>query len=33
MLKVAFDGEVCHVAPPLRYQIRPRALRVIVPRD
>jgi len=33
MLRVAFDGEVCHVAPPLRYQIRPRALRVIVPRD
>jgi diacylglycerol kinase family enzyme len=32
-LKVAFDGEVGHVAPPLRYQIRPRALRVIVPRD
>ena len=33
VLKVAFDGEVGHVAPPLRYQIRPRALRVIVPRD
>jgi diacylglycerol kinase family enzyme len=33
VLRVAFDGEVCHVAPPLRYQIRPRALRVIVPRD
>jgi diacylglycerol kinase family enzyme len=31
LLKVAFDGEVCHVAPPLRYQIRPRALRVMVP--
>ncbi|PYQ44779.1 MAG: sphingosine kinase [Acidobacteria bacterium] len=33
VLRVAFDGEVCHVAPPLRYQIRARALRVIVPRD
>ena len=33
VLRVAFDGEVYHVAPPLRYQIRPRALRVIVPRD
>jgi diacylglycerol kinase family enzyme len=33
VLRVAFDGEVCHVAPPVRYQIRPRALRVIVPRD
>ncbi len=33
VLRVAFDGEVCHVAPPLRYRIRPRALRVIVPRD
>ncbi len=31
-LRVAFDGEVCHLAPPLRYRIRPRALRVIVPR-
>ncbi|HEU0106646.1 MAG TPA: diacylglycerol kinase family protein, partial [Vicinamibacteria bacterium] len=33
MLRVAFDGELSHVAPPLRYQIRPRALRVIVPRE
>jgi diacylglycerol kinase family enzyme len=33
LLRVAFDGEVCHVAPPLRYRIRPRALRVIVPRE
>jgi diacylglycerol kinase family enzyme len=33
VLRVAFDGEVGHVVPPLRYQIRPRALRVIVPRD
>ena len=31
-VRVAFDGEVCHVAPPLRYRIRPRALRVVVPR-
>jgi diacylglycerol kinase family enzyme len=33
LVRVAFDGEVCHVAPPLRYRIRPRALRVIVPRE
>jgi diacylglycerol kinase family enzyme len=32
-LRVAFDGEVVHLAPPLRYRIRPRALRVIVPRE
>lgn len=32
LLRVAFDGEVCHLAPPVRYRIRPRALRVIVPR-
>jgi diacylglycerol kinase family enzyme len=31
VLTVAFDGEVCQMAPPLRYRIRPRALRVIVP--
>jgi diacylglycerol kinase family enzyme len=31
VLKVAFDGEVCHLAPPLRYRIRRRALRVLVP--
>jgi diacylglycerol kinase family enzyme len=31
LLEVAFDGEVDHLAPPLRYRIRPRALRVIVP--
>lgn len=31
LLKVAFDGEVYHVAPPLHYQIRPRALRVMAP--
>jgi len=33
LVRVAFDGEVCYVAPPLRYRIRPRALRVIVPRE
>ena len=33
LLRVAFDGEVGHVSPPLRYRIRPRALRVIVPRE
>lgn len=32
LLEVAFDGEVRHLAPPIRYRIRPRALRVIVPR-
>jgi diacylglycerol kinase family enzyme len=32
LVRVAFDGEVDQVAPPLRYRIRPRALRVIVPR-
>jgi diacylglycerol kinase family enzyme len=31
LLHVAFDGEVAHVPPPVRYRIRPRALRVIVP--
>ena len=31
--RAAFDGEVGHVAPPILYRIRPRALRVIVPRD
>ena len=31
ILHVAFDGEVCHMTPPLRYRVRPRALRVIVP--
>jgi diacylglycerol kinase family enzyme len=33
VLKVAFDGEVCHVAPPLRYRTRRRALRVLVPPE
>ena len=33
LLHVAFDGEVCHMAPPLRYRIRPRALRVMVPAE
>ncbi len=31
--RAAFDGEVGRVAPPILYRIRPRALRVIVPRD
>lgn len=30
-LRVARDGEVTRMAPPLRYRIRPRALQVIVP--
>jgi diacylglycerol kinase family enzyme len=33
LLEVAFDGEVCHLPPPLVYRIRPRALRVMVPPD
>jgi diacylglycerol kinase family enzyme len=33
LLHVAFDGEVCHIAPPLRYRVRPRALRVMVPAE
>lgn len=32
-LKVAVDGEVTIMRTPLHYQIRPRSLRVIVPRD
>lgn len=31
LLRVAFDGEVCHLPPPLTYRIRPGALRVLVP--
>jgi diacylglycerol kinase family enzyme len=31
-LRVAFDGEVSDMETPLRYRIRPRSLRVIVPR-
>lgn len=31
-LPVALDGEIETLAPPLRYRVRPRALRVIVPR-
>jgi diacylglycerol kinase family enzyme len=31
-LRVATDGEVTVMAPPLRYRIRPAALPVIVPR-
>jgi diacylglycerol kinase family enzyme len=30
-LRVMADGEAMVLAPPLRFQIRPRALRVIVP--
>ena len=30
-LKVAVDGEVLHLQPPLKYRILPKALRVIVP--
>ncbi len=32
-IRVAFDGEVCRMAPPIRYRVRPRALRVMVPRE
>jgi diacylglycerol kinase family enzyme len=32
-LAVATDGEVIRLEPPLRYRIRPGALRVIVPPD
>jgi diacylglycerol kinase family enzyme len=31
-LPVAVDGEVVRLRPPLRYRIRPRALRVLVPK-
>ena len=30
-LRVAYDGEVTHMATPLRYRMQPRALTVIVP--
>jgi diacylglycerol kinase family enzyme len=30
-VRVAFDGEVTHMSPPLRYRSRPRALKVIAP--
>jgi diacylglycerol kinase family enzyme len=33
LLRVMNDGEVVMIAPPLRYRIRPRALKVIVPLD
>lgn len=33
LLRVAFDGEVCHMPPPLLYRIRPRALRILVPAE
>ncbi len=32
-LRVAFDGEITIMEPPLHYRIRPQALRVIVPKD
>jgi diacylglycerol kinase family enzyme len=32
-LRVAFDGELEVMKPPLQYRILPRALRVIVPKD
>jgi len=32
-LRVAFDGEIEVMQPPLEYRVRSRALRVIVPRD
>jgi diacylglycerol kinase family enzyme len=31
-MKVALDGEVMRLAPPLQYKIRPRALRVVAPK-
>ena len=31
-LRVALDGEVITMAPPLHYRVRPRALRVLVPK-
>lgn len=32
-LRVAFDGEINVMQPPLQYRIRPRALRVFVPKE
>lgn len=32
-IRVAVDGEILILAPPLRYRIRPRGLRVLVPAD
>jgi diacylglycerol kinase family enzyme len=32
-IRTAVDGEVIRLAPPLHYQIRPGALRVLAPRD
>ena len=31
-LRVALDGEVTIMKPPLHYRVRPRALRVLVPK-
>jgi YegS/Rv2252/BmrU family lipid kinase len=33
LLKVAVDGEVMHLKPPLNFRIRPKSLQVIVPAD
>jgi diacylglycerol kinase family enzyme len=32
-LRVAFDGEVALMHPPLQYRSRPGALRVMAPQD
>ena len=32
VIDVAFDGEVCELEPPVQYRIRPKALKVVVPR-
>jgi diacylglycerol kinase family enzyme len=32
-LRVALDGEITIMQPPLDYRVRSRALRVIVPKD
>ncbi len=32
LLTVALDGETLHLSPPLNFRIRPKALRVIVPK-
>lgn len=32
-LRVALDGEVTVIEPPLHYRVRPRALRVVVPEE
>jgi len=32
-VRVALDGEICEMSTPLRYRVRPGALRVLVPAD